>query len=160
MSSSPSSKISGLMPMQTPLLSQSPQSTSIFFVIAIPSPNHLDGHVLPARDVLHGHSLAPVPVHLVTRHEVDELLQCDPAFEASQRRAEAAVNPIPEAEMLCLGLVALDVEGVGVGEGIAVAVRRRAAQEYRLEGGNHAAADMRLFQGVADVVLDRPLKAQ
>src|ERR1700742_3938372 len=103
MSSSPSSKMSALMPMQTPLLSQSPQSTSIFLVIATPLPNHLDGHVLPARDVLHGHSLAPGPVHLVARHEVDQPLQRDPAFQPGQRRAQAAVNSIPETEMLCLG---------------------------------------------------------
>src|SRR6201996_2826761 len=125
MSSSPGWKPSGLMPMQTPFLSQSPQSTSIF--IAIPLPKYLHGYILPAGDVLHVHPLAARPVHLVARHVVEEPLQREPAFQPGQRRAEAAVNPVSETEVLRLGLVALDVERLGVGEGLRVAVRRGAA---------------------------------
>ena len=49
---------------------------------------------------------------------------------------------------------------VGVGEGFRIAVRCRAAEEYRLEWRNHATADVCFLEGVADVVLDRPLVAQ
>src|ERR1700761_5185292 len=78
-SSSSSRNTSGMMPMHTPLLSHSPQSALIFLVIQAPSPQHLHRYVQPPRDVLHGDPFAALPIHLVTRHEVEQLLQCDPA---------------------------------------------------------------------------------
>src|ERR1700722_3722209 len=115
-SSSSSRKTSGITPMQTPLLSQRPQSTSIFFVTQPTSSQHLHRHIQPAGDVLHGDSFATVPVHLVTRHEVEQLLQRDPAFHPGQCRSEATVYPVPQTEVLRLGLVTVDVECFRVGE--------------------------------------------
>src|SRR5271165_4428130 len=149
-----------MIPMQTPLLSQRPQSTSIFFVTQSTSSQYFHRYVQPARDVLHGDPFAALPVDLVAGHEVEQLLQCDPAFHPGQRRAQATVNSVAQAEVLCLGLVALDVEGVGVGEGIRVAVRGGLHQEHRLTGGNRATAGVCLFQGPADVVLNRSLVPQ
>src|SRR3984957_14842823 len=159
-SSSSSRNTSGMMPMHTPLLSHSPQSTSIFLVIQALSPQYLDRYVQPARNILHGDPLATVPIHLVTGHEVEQLLQSDPAFHPGQRRAQATVNPVPQTEGLCLGLVALDVERVRVGEGVGVSVRRGLHQEHWLAGGDRATAGVCLFQGPADVVLNWSLVAQ
>src|ERR1700761_5207049 len=88
-SSSSSRNTSGMMPIHTPLLSHSSQSTSIFLVIQALSPQYLDRYVQPARNILHGDPLATVPIHLVTGHEVEQLLQSDPAFHPGQRRAQA-----------------------------------------------------------------------
>lgn len=70
------------------------------------------------------------------------------------------MNSIPEAEVLRLGLVALDVECVGVGECLRIAIRRGTAEEYGLEWRNHAAAHVCFLDCVADVVLDRSLVTQ
>src|ERR1700738_4767228 len=120
-SSSSSRKTSGMMPIQTPLLSHSPQSTSIFFVTQPTSSQHLHRHVQPAGDILHSDSLAVIPLHFVVGHEVAQILQRDPAFHPGQCRTEATVNPVSQTEVLRLRLVAVDVEGVGVGKGIRVA---------------------------------------
>src|SRR6202161_150256 len=128
-SSSSSRKTSGITHMQTPLLSPRPQSTSIFFVTQPTSSQHLHRHVQPAGDILHGDSLAVIPLHFVVGHEVEQLLQRDTAFHSCQCRTEATVNPVSQTEVLRLGLVAVDVEGVGVGKGVRVAVRRGVHQE-------------------------------
>src|SRR5271170_4518975 len=107
-----------MTPMQTPLLSHKSQSTSIFFVTESTSSHHFYRDVEPAGDVLHGDSLAVIPLHFVVGHEVEQLLQRDPAFHPGQCRAEATVNPVAQTEMLRLGVVAVDVEGVGVGKGV------------------------------------------
>src|SRR5436309_2112058 len=99
-----------MTPMQTPLLSHRPESTSIFFVTWSTSPQYLYRDIQPTRDVLHGDSLAAVPIHLVPRHEVEQLLQRDPALHPGERRAEATVNPVSQTEMLRFGVVAVDVE--------------------------------------------------
>src|SRR5271156_6374059 len=156
-SSSSSRKTSGMTPMQTPLLSHRPQSTSIFFVTQPTSSQDLHRDVQPAGDVLHGDSLAVIPLHFVAGHEVEQLLQPDPAFHPGQCRAEATVNAVSQTEMLRLRQVAVDVEGVGVGKGVRVAVRRGVHHEYRLARWNRAANDVGLFQRVADVVLHRSL---
>ena len=67
---------------------------------------------------------------------------------------------VPETEMLRFGLVALDVEHLGVGEGVGIAVRRGTAQKDRFARGNYTTTDACFFEGVADVVLDRPFVAQ
>src|ERR1700759_2038318 len=149
-----------MIPMHTPLLSHRPQSTSIFFVIQSPSAQYFHRYVQPARDVLHGDPFAALPVHLVAGHEVEQLFYRDPAFHPGQRRAQATVNPVPQTEVLCLGVVTLDVECVRVGEGIGISVRRGFHQEHRLAGGNRATGDVCFFQGPADVVLNRSFVAQ
>src|SRR3984893_6581358 len=159
-SSSPRWNTSGMMPIHTPLDSHRPKSTSTFLVTQAASSQYLDRYVQPARNILHGDPLATVPIHLVTGHEVEQLLQCDPAFHPGQRCAKATVNSVPKTEVLRLGLVAVDVEGIGVGEGIGVAVRGGLHQEHRLAGGNRATAGVCLFQGPADVVLNWSLVAQ
>ena len=70
------------------------------------------------------------------------------------------MNPVSEPKILRLGAIAVDVEHVRVGECLWIAVRRGAAQEHRLARRNHTATDPNLFEGVADVVLDRPFVAQ
>src|SRR5271167_5106958 len=137
-SSSSSRKTSGITPMQTPLLSHRPQSTSIFFVIQPTSSQHLHRHIQPAGDILHGDSLAIIPLHFVVGHEVEQLLQRDPAFHPGQCRSEATVYPVPQTEVLGLGLVTVDVECVRVGKGVRVAVRRGVHHEHRLARGNRA----------------------
>ena len=147
-----------MIPMHTPLLSQRSQSTSIF--IAAPSAKHLDGYVVVPGHILHIDALQAVPDHLVAGHEVEQLVQRDSAFHPCQRRAQTAVNPVAEPEILRLSAIAVDVEYVRVGECLRITVCRGAAQEYRLACGNHAATDASLFEGVADVVLNRSLVAQ
>src|SRR6516164_10411123 len=118
------------MPMQTPLLSQRPQSTSI--LISVSSPNYLHRYVLPAHHILHVNSLAAIPVHLIAGHVVQQLLQRERALHAGQRRAEAAVNPVAESHVLRFGSVPIDVEFVGVGPGLGVTIGRAVDEEYRL----------------------------
>ena len=76
------------------------------------------------------HPLALVPHDLVARHEVEQSLERDGALHPGQRRAQTAVHPVAEAEVLRLGAVAVDVEGVGIGERLGVPVRRTAEQEH------------------------------
>src|ERR1700742_4407725 len=159
-SSSSSRKTSGTTPMHTPLLSHRPQSTSIFFVTQTTSSQHLHRDVQPAGDILHADPLAVIPLHFVVGHEVEQLLQRDPALHPCQCGAEATVNPVSQAHVLRLGLVAVDVEGVGVGKGVRIAVRGGVHHEHRLARWNRAATDVGLFEGVADVVLHRSLVAQ
>src|ERR1700722_7192467 len=98
-SSSSSRKTSGITPIQTPLLSHRPQSTSIFFVTHPTSSQHLHRAVQPAGDILHGDSLAVSPFHFVVRHEVEQLPQRDPPFHPGQWRFEATVNPVSQTEV-------------------------------------------------------------
>src|SRR6201999_1674599 len=79
-SSSSSRKTSGMTPMQTPLLSHRPQSTSIFLVTQSTSSRHFHRDVQPASDVLHRDPLTAVPINLVAGHEVEQLLQRAPAL--------------------------------------------------------------------------------
>src|SRR5690349_15301036 len=98
-----------MMPMQTPLLSHSPKSTSTFFILA-PSAQHLHRNILPANDILHMHAAAVVEIDLVARHEVQQLLQCDGTLHPGQCRAQATVDAVAETEVLGLCAVAVDVE--------------------------------------------------
>src|SRR5690349_503797 len=108
-----------MMPMQTPLLSQSPKSTSIFCVMRDPasllagSLQHLHGDVVVAGDVLHVDPLQAIEIDLVARHEVEQVLDRDHTFQACQRRPEAAVNSIAQPHMWRLGAIACDVELFG-----------------------------------------------
>ena len=101
-----------------------------------------------------------VPDDVVAGHEVEQLLQRDGAFHPGQRGAQTTVDSVAEPEVLRLGAVAVDVELVGVGECFRIPVRRGADQEHRFARRNGAAGQMRLFEGVADVVLDRSFVAQ
>ena len=114
----------------------------------------------PARHVLHRHPLAVVPDHLVARHEVEQPLQRDRALHPGQRRAQTAVHPVSEAEVLRLGAVAVDVEGVGVGERLGIAVRRTCQQEHGFALRDRDAVQVDLFHGPAHVVLVRRLVPQ
>src|SRR5271156_7151670 len=121
-SSSSSRNTSGMMPMHTPLLSHSPQSTSIFLLIQATSshPPHRD--VEPTRDILHGDPLTALPKNFVAGHEVEQLLQRHTSFHAGQRRSQATVNPVSQTQVLRLGVVTVDVERVSVGEGVRVPI--------------------------------------
>src|ERR1700752_1981466 len=120
-----------MMPMHTPLLSHSPKSTTTFFTSA-PLSQHPHRHVLPADHILHVYPLTPVPVDLVSRHEIKQRLDGRRAFQPRQCRAQAAVNSVAEAEILCLGAVAVDIELIRICPRPLVPVGRAADEEDRL----------------------------
>ena len=113
-----------------------------------------------ARDVLHADAAAAVPEHFVARHQIQQLLQRDPAFHSRERGAQAAVNAVAEPQVLRLGAIAADVEGVRRGPGIGVAVGRGAQQEHRGAGRDGHAMQPDLAGGPAHVVLHRRVIAQ
>ena len=59
-----------------------------------------------AGDVLHVDTLQAVEVDLVARHEVEQMIQRDGAFQAGQRCPEATVDAVAEAEILRLRAIA------------------------------------------------------
>jgi hypothetical protein len=75
-----------------------------------------ESHVGVAGDAGHRYAPQAVVVDGVFGHEVQEMLKRDPAFHASKGGAEAAVDVVSEAQVLCLGAAAIDVEHFGVGE--------------------------------------------
>ena len=67
-------------------------------------------------------------VDLVAREAAGELLEADPAFEPGERRAEAEVQAVTEAERDVRG--ALDVEAIGIVVLALVAVGRGGEQQH------------------------------
>ena len=109
-----------------------------------------------ARDILHVDLFQSVPLDLVAGHEVEQSLQRDGRFHPGQGRAQAAVNAVAEAEILCLGAIAVDVEQMRIGERPRIPVGGRLHQEDGLARRNGRAMQMRILQREAHVVLHGP----
>ena len=74
-------------------------------------------------------------VHLVFGHQVEHHVERDPAFHPGEGRAEAAVDAVPEIEVVP-GRYPVDIESVGFGKGPLVAGCRAVDQHDDAVGGN------------------------
>src|SRR5262249_12522294 len=112
-----------------------------------------EGDALVAVDVRHVHAHAPRLVDLDAREASRELLQRDAALEASERRAQAEVDAVPEREMR-LG-AAQHVEPLRVRE-LALVTVGGAGEEQDARALRHRAAIPRHVAGAdASLVLRR-----
>lgn len=83
---------------------------------------HLHGHVGVAVHVRHEHPPELAGIHGEPWKYVKQAIERDSAFQSRQCSSKTAVDPIAEAEVLRLGTVPIDVEGIGCGKGAFVAI--------------------------------------
>ena len=76
------------------------------------SANDVDRHVRPAGHVCHRDAPQARGVHPVFGHQVEHHVERDLAFHPGEGRAEAAVDAVPEIEVVP-GRYPVDIESVG-----------------------------------------------
>src|SRR5947207_10243624 len=117
------------------------------------STNRANRYVRVAGDVGHLHPTQARFVDIETPPARGELFDRDPALHSCQRRPEAAVHPVAEAD----GdpRLSFDVELVGALESAGIPGRRSSYEEHREAGGDGAALELALFLAVPPLVLGR-----
>src|SRR5262249_36548882 len=87
-----------------------------------------DRKTIPSADRARPHALGILVVDLPPREARQDLLERDPTFEPRERRTQAEVQPVPEAEMVIDRPA--DVQAVRVREASIVSVRGGGQQEH------------------------------
>ena len=99
-----------------------------------------------------------VPVDVPGRKALQQLVDHDPSFQASQRHAQAEVRAVAEAEHVVD--LATHVEGVGIREVALVAVRGSREHHQDAVGGDDLAVELGVGDDVAGDVVRRRLEPQ
>src|SRR6202035_5706354 len=120
-----------MMPMQTPLLSHSPKSTSTFFIPA------------PYRSTFTGMFCQPATFCMWTRLQLSKSTSYRGMKSSSFSSA-----------------VAVDVELVGIGPRLTVPVRRTIDQEHRVPLWDRCSVQVNVSHGPAYLILRRSLKPE